>query len=114
MKRLRLSPRPTSKNPPESGDWQFFLGKAFVLRGKHDEAKSAFGKAARSGSPLAIDAEMQLALLLKNLGTSPRVASSFSKVYDRASCGWRPAGSWRPRHCTIWSNTKSPTAFSNK
>ena len=73
------------KDPPESGDWQFYLGKAFVLRGKHEEAKSAFGKAARSGSPLAIDAEMQLALLLKNLGDFNQSRELFSKVYDRSS-----------------------------
>ncbi|HEX2523593.1 MAG TPA: tetratricopeptide repeat protein, partial [Terriglobia bacterium] len=73
------------KDPPESGDWHFYLGKTFVLRGKHEEAKSAFGKAARSRSPLAIDAEMQLALLLKNLGDFTQSSELFSKVYDRSS-----------------------------
>ena len=56
------------KESPESPDWHFFLGRAFVVRGKHAEAKSAFGKAAQARSPVAIDAQLQLALLLKSLG----------------------------------------------
>ena len=60
------------KESPELPDWQFFLGKAFVLRGKHAEAKSAFGKAAQARSPIAIHAQLQLALLLKIWETLPR------------------------------------------
>jgi tetratricopeptide (TPR) repeat protein len=70
---------------PESLDWHFFLGKAFVLRGKHAEAKSAFGKVAQARSPLSVDAQLQLGLLLKSLGDLTQSRTLFSTVYERAS-----------------------------
>jgi len=73
------------KESPELPDWHYFLGKAFVLRGKHAEAKSAFGKAAQSRSSIAIDAQLQLGLLLKNLGDFTQSRTLFSTVYERAS-----------------------------
>ena len=73
------------KESPELPDWQFFLGKAFVLRGKHAEAKSAFGKAAQARSPIAIHAQLQLALLLRGLGDFTQSRALFSTVYERAS-----------------------------
>ncbi len=43
------------------------------------------GKQHDQDRPLAIDAEMQLALLLKNLGDFTQSRELFSKVYDRSS-----------------------------
>jgi TolA-binding protein len=73
------------KESPELPDWQFFLGKVYVLRGKTAEAKSALGKAAQERSPIAIDAQLQLGLLLRNLGDVTQSRALFSTVYDRAS-----------------------------
>lgn len=73
------------KDSPESPDWHFFLGKAYMLRGKHTEAKSAFGKAAQARSPVAIDAQLQLGLLLKRLGDFTQSRELFATVFERAN-----------------------------
>src|SRR5215813_3029764 len=76
---------------PETSDWNFFLGRALVLRGKHAEAKSALAKAAQGRAPLAIDAQLQLALLLKSLGDA-QSRQLFSAAYERANAAGNRLG----------------------
>ena len=77
---------------PAIPDWNFFLGRALVLRGKHAEAKLALAKAALGRTPLAIDAQLQLALLLKSLGEATQSRQLFSEAYERANAAGNRLG----------------------
>ena len=74
-KYLQASPDPA---------FAYWVGKARFVQGKYSQAEADFRTAARSSqNEIRDEAEMQLALLLKETGRLEESRSEFSRLYDR-------------------------------